>query len=135
LELVLVSYSNRAISTAQVIDELIDLARAMRGATIRAEEAGLTEEEAAFYDALADNDSARSVLQDDTLQLIARELADRIRAKATLDWTEREAVRADMRRTVRRLLAKHGYPPDANEAATQLILRQAELQAATAVTA
>ena len=78
-----------------------------------------------FYDALADNASAREVMQDDTLKLIARELADRIKAKASLDWTQRETVRADMRRTVRRLLTKYGYPPDAQEAATQLVIRQA----------
>jgi len=90
---------------------------------------GFTEEEQAFYDALADNSSAREVMLDDTLKLIARELADRIKAKATLDWMQRETVRADMRRTVRRLLARYGYPPDAREAATVLVLRQAELMA------
>lgn len=68
-------------------------------------------------------------MQDETLKLIARELAESIKRKATLDWTQREAVRADMRRTVRRLLAKYGYPPDAQEAATQLVIRQAELMA------
>jgi type I restriction enzyme R subunit len=83
----------------------------------------------AFYDALSDNESAREAMQDDTLKLIARELADRIRAKASLDWTQRETVRADMRRTVRRLLAKYGYPPDAQETATQMVIRQAELMA------
>jgi type I restriction enzyme R subunit len=93
----------------------------------------LTEEEVAFYDALADNESAREVIQDDTLKVIARELADRIKKKATLDWTQRETVRADMRRTVRRLLAKYGYPPDAQESATQLVLRQAELMAESVV--
>jgi type I restriction enzyme, R subunit len=78
---------------------------------------------------LADNASAREVLQDDTLKGIARELADRIKAKASLDWTQRENVRADMRRTVRRLLSKYGYPPDLQEAATQLVIQQAELMA------
>jgi type I restriction enzyme R subunit len=68
-------------------------------------------------------------MHDDTLKLIARELADRIKAKASLDWTQRETVRADMRRTIRRLLTKYGYPPDAQEAATQLVIRQAELMA------
>lgn len=129
LETTLIRYNNRAITTAKVIEELIDLAQSMRDAIQRGEEMGLSEEEKAFYDALADNDSAREVLQDDTLQLIARELSDRIKAKATLDWTERDAVRADMRRTVRRLLTKHGYPPDQQESATQLVLRQAELMA------
>ena len=82
----------------------------------------------AFYDALSEGESAREAM-DDTLKLIARELADRIRAKASLDWTQRETVRADMRRTVRRLLAKYGYPPDAQETATQMVIRQAELMA------
>lgn len=90
-------------------------------------------EEAAFYDALSDNESAREVIQDDTLRLIARELAERIKSKASLDWTQRETVRADMRRTVRRLLAKYGYPPDAQDAATQLVIRQAELMAENVV--
>ena len=88
----------------------------------------------AFYDALADNESARDVMQDDTLKMIARELADRIKSKASLDWTQRETVRADMRRTIRRLLTKYGYPPDAQESATQLVIRQAELMAEGLVT-
>lgn len=129
LEAALRRYTNRAITTAQVIDELIGLARVIREKMELGEESGLTEEELAFYDALADNESAREVMQDETLVLIARELSDRIRRKATLDWTQRETVRADMRRTVRRLLARYGYPPDAQERATQLIIRQAELTA------
>jgi type I restriction enzyme, R subunit len=108
---------------------LIGLARTIREDLQRGKESGLGEEELAFYDALADNASAREALQDDTLKVISRELADRIKTKASLDWTQRETVRADMRRTVRRLLAKHGYPPDAQEAATQLVIRQAELMA------
>jgi type I restriction enzyme R subunit len=133
LEWALTRYTNRTINTAQVIEELIGLARAIREAVHRGEESELSEEELAFYDALADNASAREVLRDDTLQQIARELAERIKAKATLDWTQRESVRADMRRTVRRLLAKYGYPPDAQESATQLVIRQAELMAESVV--
>jgi type I restriction enzyme R subunit len=133
LETVLTRYTNRAITTAQVIDELIGLAREIREAVHRGEESGLNEDELAFYDALADNESAREVIQDVTLRLIARELAERIKSKASLDWTQRETVRADMRRTVRRLLAKYGYPPDAQEAATQLVIRQAELMAENVV--
>ncbi|MFH1304125.1 MAG: type I restriction endonuclease subunit R [Planctomycetota bacterium] len=129
LEATLTRYTNRAITTAQVIEELIGLAQTIRDAIERGEESGLSEDEVAFYDALADNASAREVIQDDTLRLIARELADRIKSKASLDWTQRETVRADMRRTVRRLLTKHGYPPDAQDAATQLVIRQAELMA------
>ncbi len=129
LEATLTRYTNRAITTAQVIEELIGLAHTIRDAIRRGEESGLTEEEIAFYDALADNASAREVMQDDTLKLIARELSDRIKAKVSIDWTQRETVRADMRRTVRRLLAKYGYPPDAQDTATQLVIRQAELMA------
>ena len=129
LESVLTRYTNRAITTAQVIEELIGLARAIREAIRRGEESGETEEELAFYDALADNASAREVMQDVTLKEIAKQLAVQIKGKVSLDWTQRETVRADMRRTVRRLLAKHGYPPDAQEGATQLVLRQAELMA------
>ena len=129
LEDTLTRYNNRAITTAQVIEELIGLAKIIREAVKRGEESGLSEDEVAFYDALADNASAREAMQDGTLKLIARELADRIKAKASLDWTQRETVRADMRRTVRRLLTKYGYPPDAQEAATQLVIRQAELMA------
>lgn len=129
LEQTLVRYNNRAVTTAQVIEELIGLARAIRDAVQRGEASGLGEDEVAFYDALADNESARDVMQDDTLKLIARELADRIKSKVSLDWTQRETVRADMRRTIRRLLTKYGYPPDAQESATQLVIRQAELMA------
>jgi type I restriction enzyme R subunit len=126
LEQTLTRYTNRAITTAQVVEELIGLARTVREEIRRGVESGLTEEEVAFYDALADNHSAREVMQDATLKMIARELADRIKAKASLDWTQRETVRTDMRRTVRRLLTKYGYPPDAQEEATQLVICQAE---------
>jgi type I restriction enzyme R subunit len=133
LEATLTRYTNRAITTAQVVEELLGLARAFREAIHRGEQLGLSEDEVAFYTALSDNASAREVMQDSTLKLIARELADRIRAKASLDWTQRETVRADMRRTVRRLLSKYGYPPDAQEDATQLVIRQAELMAENVV--
>jgi type I restriction enzyme, R subunit len=131
LEAMLRRYTNRAITTAQVVDELIALARLMREEIERGRESGLTEEELAFYDALADSESARSVLQENKLRIIARELSERIRSKASIDWTQRETVRADMRRTVRRLLSKYGYPPDAQETATQLVIQQAELMAET----
>jgi type I restriction enzyme, R subunit len=129
LETVLRRYSNRAISTAQVVEQLIGLAKTINSAIAKGLEIGLNEEEVAFYLALADNESAKEVMQDDTLKLIARELAESIKRKASLDWTQRDSVRADIRRTVRRLLAKYGYPPIAQEAATQLIIRQAELMA------
>ncbi len=84
-------------------------------------------EETAFYDALADNESAIEVMQSDALRLMARELTEIVKAMPKLDWTERESVRANLRRNDRRLLAKYGYPPDLAEGATQLVLRQAEL--------
>ena len=108
LEAVLSRYSNRAISTAQVIEELIGLAKSIASAIEEGRETGLSEDEVAFYQALSDNESAREVLKDDILRRIARELAESIKRKATLDWTQRDAVRADMRRTVRRLLTKYG---------------------------
>ncbi|MBY5775653.1 type I restriction endonuclease subunit R [Rhizobium leguminosarum] len=129
LESVLTRYSNRAISTAQVIEQLIGLAKTISIAIAEGRKTGLNEDEVAFYQALADNSSAKQVMQDDTLKLIARELAESIKRKATLDWTQRDSVRADIRRTVRRLLAKYGYPPDEQETATQLVIRQAELMA------
>ena len=129
LEAVLFRYSNRAITTAQVIEELIGLAKSITTAIEEGRETGLSEEEVAFYQALSDNKSAREVMKDDILRRIARELAESIKRKATLDWTQRDAVRADMRRTVRRLLTKYGYPPDAQETATQLVIQQAELMA------
>lgn len=134
LESVLTRYSNRAISTAQVLEELIGLAKSISSAIAKSKETGLSEKEVAFYQALADNASAKNVMQDDTLKQIARELAESIKRKSTLDWTQRDTVRADMRRTVRRLLAKYGYPPDEQESATQLIIAQAELMATNEVT-
>jgi type I restriction enzyme, R subunit len=87
----------------------------------------LSSKETAFYDALAENGSARDVMKSDALRLMARELTDMVKKMPKLDWTERESVRATLRRNVRRLLAKYGYPPDLAEGATQLVLRQAEL--------
>jgi len=120
-------YQNRAIETAQVIEELIALAKAMREAAARGEELGLTDDELAFYDALETNDSAVAVLGDNELRAIARELADQVRANVTIDWTLRENVRAQLRVLVKRILRKHGYPPDKQERATQLVLEQAEV--------
>ncbi len=99
----------------------------MRESRQHGQELGLSSEETAFYDALADNGSAREVMKADTLRLMARELAEMVRRMPKLDWTQRESVRADLRRKVRRLLAVYGYPPDLSEDATQLVLKQAEL--------
>jgi type I restriction enzyme, R subunit len=120
------AYQNRAIEAAQVIEKLIEIAREMREAHERGESLGLTDDEVAFYDALEANDSAVSVLGDDTLKLIARELVDSVRRNVTIDWTSRESVRAKLRLAVKRVLRKHGYPPDKQEKATQTVLEQAE---------
>ena len=126
LEQTLRRYQNRAVEAAQVIEELITLAREMREAAARGEKLGLTEDELAFYDALETNDSAVQVLGDETLRNIARELVDTVRGNVTIDWTLRENVRANLRRLVRRILRKHGYPPDKQEKATRTVLEQAE---------
>ena len=127
LEATIRRYRNRAIETAQVIEELIALAQEMREAQQRGEELGLSDEEVAFYDALETNDSAVAVLGDETLRAIARELADTVRRNATIDWTVKESARANLRRLVRRILSLHGYPPDKQEQATLTVLEQAEL--------
>jgi type I restriction enzyme R subunit len=127
LEEALRRYQNRAIETAQVIEELIALAKQMREASGRGVELGLTEDELAFYDALETNDSAVKVMGDDTLKTIARELADTVRRNVTIDWTMRENVRAQLRVLVKRILRKYGYPPDKQEKATQTVLEQTEV--------
>ena len=121
------NYTNKAITTTEMIARLIDLAKQLREDQRRGEELGLSSEETAFYDALAENGSAREAMQNDTLLLMAHRLTDMVRRMPTLDWTERESIRARLRRDVRRLLARYGYPPDLAEDATQLVLRQAEL--------
>lgn len=127
LEQSLRRYQNRAIQAAQVIEELIGLARDMREANARGEALGLTDDEIAFYDALEANDSAVKVLGDETLRLIARELVRTVRANVKTDWTLRENVRAQLRVLVKRILRKYGYPPDKEERATQTVLEQAEV--------
>ena len=127
LEQTLRRYQNRAIEAAQVIEELIQLARDMREANARGEELGLTEDELAFYDALETNDSAVQVLGEETLRTIAQELVQTVRSNVTIDWTLRENVRAQLRVLVRRILRRHGYPPDKQEKATTTVLEQAEL--------
>ena len=131
LEQTLRRYQNRAIEAAQVIEELIQLAREMREADERGEALGLSDDEIAFYDALGVNDSAVQVLGDKTLRGIAQELVTTVRENATIDWTLRENVRANLRRLVRRVLHKHGYPPDKQEAATRTVLKQAEALSAS----
>lgn len=127
LEDAMLRYTNKAITTAEMITRLIDLAKHLRNVQKHGEELGLSSEETAFYDALAENDSAKQAMKSDTLRLMARELTEMVKNMPKLDWTQRESVRASLRRNVRRLLAKYGYPPDLAEGATQLVLRQAEL--------
>jgi type I restriction enzyme R subunit len=123
-------YQTRAIEAAQVIEELIELAKAMREANARGEALGLSEDELAFYDALETNDSAVKVLGEPTLRQIAQELVRTVRANVTIDWMLRENVRAHLRVLVKRILRKHGYPPDKQEKATQTVLDQAEVLSA-----
>jgi type I restriction enzyme R subunit len=130
LEQSLRRYQSRAIGAVRVIEELIALAKDMREADRRGESLGLTDDEVAFYDALETNDSAVKVLGDATLRLIARELVATVRANVTIDWTVRENVRAQLRVLVKRILRKHGYPPDKQERATQTVLEQAEVLSA-----
>jgi type I restriction enzyme, R subunit len=130
LEQTLRRYQNRGIEAAQVIEELIALAKEMREANARGEALDLTEDELAFYDALETNDSAVNVLGDETLRTIARELVATVRKNVTIDWTLRENVRAQLRVLVKRILRKYGYPPDKQEKATQTVLEQAEVLSA-----
>lgn len=127
LEQALRRYQNRAIETAKVIEELIQLAKDIRQAAQRGESLGLSDDEVAFYDALETNDSAVKVLGDDALRIIARELVATVRANITIDWTVRDNVRAHLRVLVKRILRKYGYPPDLQEKATQTVIEQAEL--------
>jgi len=123
-------YQNRAIEAAQVIEELIGLARHMREAAGRGEKLKLSDDEVAFYDALEVNDSAVKVLGDETLKTIARELVATVQKNTTIDWTVRENVRAHLRVLVKRILRKYGYPPDLQKKATDTVLEQAEVLSA-----
>jgi type I restriction enzyme, R subunit len=122
-------YQNRSIEAAQVIAELIEMAKQFQQASGRGEKLGLDENELAFYDALATNDSAVQVLGDQTLTIIAREVLQTVRKNVTIDWTVKESVRANLRRMVKRVLRQYGYPPDLQEQATRTVLEQAELLA------
>ncbi|GAB6043940.1 type I restriction endonuclease subunit R [Endothiovibrio diazotrophicus] len=120
-------YQNRAIEAAEVIEELIRIARELREARLRGESLGLSEDESAFYDALEVNDSAVRVMGDEKLKLIARELVGAVRRNVSIDWTVRESARAKIRVLVKRILRRYGYPPDLQEGATRLVLEQAEV--------
>ncbi len=129
LEGALKRYQNNLLTTAEIIQELINIAKQIKEADKEGEKLGLNNDEVAFYNALEVNDSAVQVLGDETLKDIAREIADKIRANATLDWTIRESARAKLMVIVRRTLTKWGYPPDKQQRAIDTVLKQAELLA------
>ena len=126
LEEAIARYHGNAITTAEVLQELVGLARDIRAAHRRGEEEGLSQEEIAFYDALAQNESAVEVMGNDHLRVIAHELLNSLKGNASVDWQHRESARARMRVLVKRILRKHGYPPDLQDAAVQTVLQQAE---------
>lgn len=131
LEAAIARYHTNAISTVEVLQELIDLAKKVRAARQRGENEGLSQDEIAFYDALAESESAVEVMGNDTLKLIAHELLISLKASVSVDWSHRESARARMRVLVKRILRKYGYPPDLQEAALQTVLRQAEALSAS----
>lgn len=118
---------NRSIETAQVMEKLVGMAKKFREAASRGDQLGLSEDEVRFYDALANNESAVRELTDETLKKIAHELTENLRQNLTLDWSERESVRAKLRLMVKRILRKYKYPPDLQDAAVELVLQQAQV--------
>lgn len=123
---VVTRYQNRSIETAQVMQELVEMAKKFRDAASRGEQLGLSDDEMKFYDALATNESAVRELTDETLKKIAHELTENLRKNITVDWSARESVRATLRLMVKRVLRKYKYPPDQQELAVELVLKQAE---------
>ena len=119
-------YQNRAIETAQVMEELCEMAKKFKEAVQRGETVGLNEDELAFYDALANNEASVKELGDEILKKIAHELTENLRKNITVDWSVRESVRAKLRLMVKRILRKYKYPPDKQEEAIELVLKQAE---------
>jgi len=133
LERAMRAYTNRSLDAAEIITELVELAKEMRKERERSTALGLRDDELAFYDAVCQNDSAVLDLGDDTLRAIARDLVAVVRRNATIDWDKKEQVRASLRRYIRRLLARYKYPPDKQESAVTLVMQQAELFAAELV--
>ena len=121
------AYTNKSIETAQLIEQLIELAKKMREDQKRGSQLNLSDDEVAFYDALADNESARELLGDETLRKMARELVETVRKNVTIDWTLRDSVQAKLRVLVKRMLKRYGYPPDKRQKATDTVLDQAKL--------
>ncbi len=126
LEAAIARYHTNALSTVEILQELIKLAKDIRQAHQRGEAEGLTADEIAFYDALAENESAIEVMGDDQLKVIAHELLAKLKSNVTVDWSHRESARARMRVLVKRILRQYGYPPDLQDAAVQTVLAQAE---------
>jgi type I restriction enzyme R subunit len=122
-------YQNNLLTTAEIIQELINIAKEIKEADKEGERLGLTKDEVAFYNALEVNDSAVLVLGDDQLRDIAREITEKVKANATIDWTIRESARAKLMVLVKRTLTKWGYPPDKQAKAIETVLKQAELMA------
>ena len=129
LETAIKKYQNNLLTTAQIIEELIKIAKEVKESDKEGERLGLSQAELAFYDALETNDSAVKVLGDETLKTIAREIANKVKKNATIDWTIRESARAKLMVLVRRTLTKYGYPPDKQQKAIDTVLKQAELLA------
>ncbi|WP_175626585.1 MULTISPECIES: type I restriction endonuclease subunit R [Oxalobacteraceae] len=123
---VITRYQNRSIETAQVMEELVEMAKKFKEAANRGEQLGLTDDEVKFYDALVNNESAVKELTDETLKKIAHELTENLRKNITVDWSQRESVRASLRLMVKRILRKYKYPPDMADNAVELVLQQAE---------
>lgn len=131
LDMAIARYHANAISTVEVLQELIDLAKEVRAARRRGEDEGLSQDEIAFYDALAESESAVELMGNESLKVIAHELLVSLRGSVSVDWSHRESARARMRVLVKRILRKHGYPPDLQDAAVQTVLRQAEALSAS----
>jgi type I restriction enzyme R subunit len=123
---VIARYQNRSIETAQVMEELVQMAKKFKEAASRGDQLGLSDDEVRFYDALANNESAVKELADETLKKIAHELTDNLRKNITVDWSQRASVRASLRLMVKRILRKYKYPPDQADAAVELVLQQAQ---------
>ena len=122
----IISYQNRTVESAQALIQLVDMAKELRDSPQRGKALGLTDDEMAFYDALADHGNVRDIMGDAVLGVIARDLVDAIRRSVTIDWTQKESVRAKLRTKVKRLLSKHGYPPDKRKEAIDTVIEQAE---------
>ena len=123
---VVTRYQNRSIESSQVMEELVEMAKKFREASRRGEVLGLSEDEVKFYEALIENESAVRELSDEILKKIAQELTDNLRKNVTVDWAERESVRARLRRMVKRVRKKYKYPPDCAESAVEMVLEQAK---------